>query len=185
MTPDPGRKRMEPPPASRRDAVLAIFEKHRIAPGTPFDEDHFLDFLLPHPKGKRAVYNSFRGLRRFNAFIDEVQFEFAICFSMEDRDANYPLDRFVDRVNELETSRRSSLASLRSQTRAATEWNVAIVANLVLFAAAAALKNHAWVLALIALAAVLFNSWFLWLSARAKRYHAKLLAKIEGKEQTA
>ena len=58
MTPDPGRKRMEPAPASRRDAVLAIFEKHRIAPATPFDEDHFLDFLLPHPKGNRITsYN--------------------------------------------------------------------------------------------------------------------------------
>jgi hypothetical protein len=48
---------------SLRDRVVAIFEKHRIAPGTPYEEDHFPDFLLPHPQKARAVYDSLRGLR--------------------------------------------------------------------------------------------------------------------------
>lgn len=87
-----------------RNRILALFEKHRATPNAQYDDDHFLDFLLASPKQKRAVYNSFRGLRRFNAFLDEVQNEFAVCFSIEDRDANYPIDKFVNRIQELQKS---------------------------------------------------------------------------------
>ncbi|HEY9181735.1 MAG TPA: hypothetical protein VIQ99_00965 [Gammaproteobacteria bacterium] len=38
---------------SQRAKVIELFEKHRAAPGAP----------------PRAVYDSFRGLRRFNAFV--------------------------------------------------------------------------------------------------------------------
>jgi hypothetical protein len=89
-----------------REKVVALFERHRATPGTPDEADHFLDILLAKPRRKRATYNSFRGLRRFNAFIDEVQLEFGICFSLKDREANYSLDRFVERVVTLERSRR-------------------------------------------------------------------------------
>jgi hypothetical protein len=169
--------------ATHRDKVVALFEKHRITPGTPFDEDHFLDFLLSEPKKKRAVYDSFRGLRRFNAFIDEVQYEFAICFSLKDREANYCLDRFIDRVKELETSRRSSLASLNNQIKAGPGWNAIVVANFILLIFAIALRNSTWLLAAVIGAAALLNGWFLRFSRRAKSYHARLLARIKDKEQ--
>ncbi len=75
--------------ADARTRIIQLFEKHRAAPGAPYDEGHFLDFLLRDPKKERAVYNSFSGLRRFNAFLDEVQYELGVCFSLDDRDANY------------------------------------------------------------------------------------------------
>src|SRR5262245_55741092 len=95
---------------SPRQRVIALFEKHRAVPGAPYDEAHFIDYLLADPKKKGAVHDSFRGLRRYNAFIDEMQYEFAICFSQNDFYANYALHKFVDRVTELEKSRRGSLA---------------------------------------------------------------------------
>jgi hypothetical protein len=64
-----------------RKKVTAWFEKHRATPGASYDESHFLDFLLAAPRVERAVYNSFKGLRRSNAFIDEVQYESAVFFS--------------------------------------------------------------------------------------------------------
>jgi hypothetical protein len=113
--------------ADARTRIMQLFEKHRAAPGAPYDEGHFLDFLLRDPKKERAVYNSFRGLRRFNAFLDEVQYELGVCFSLDDRDANYPLDRFVDRALELRRSRRGSLKSVNNQIDAGPGWRVLAV----------------------------------------------------------
>ena len=168
---------------THRDKVVALFEKHRITPGAPYDENHFLDFILHEPKKKRAVYDSFRGLRRFNAFIDEVQYEFAICFSLKDREANYSVDKFVDRVKELETSRRSSLASLKNQMKAGSGWHVVVVTNFILLVIAMSLRNRTWAIGALIGAAAFLNGWFLKFSTRAKTYHARLLARIEDTEQ--
>lgn len=104
--------------ANARKKIIELFEKHRATPGAPCDEAHFLDFLLAKPKSKRAVYNSFGGPRRFNAFVDDVQYEFAVCLSMKDRNENYPLAKFVSRVLELQKSRCGSLKSLDNQVKA-------------------------------------------------------------------
>lgn len=169
--------------ASHREKVVALFEKHRIKPGRPYDEDHFLDFLLHEPKKKRAVYDSFRGLRRFNAFIDEVQYEFAVCFSLKDRDANYSLDKFVDRVKELETSHRSSLASLHNQIQAGPEWNLVVIVNFILLAVAIWLRNNTWAIVALIGAAAFLNGSFLRFWRRTKRYNASLLSRIEDTHQ--
>ena len=171
--------------ASHREKVVALFEKHRIKPGTPYDEDHFLDFLVHEPKKKRAVYDSFRGLRRFNAFVDEVQYEFAVCFSLKDRDANYSLDKFVDRVKELETSHRSSLASLNNQIQAGPEWNLVVVVNFILLVVAVWLRTRTWAIVALIGAAAFLNGWFLRFSRRTKNYHARLRARIEDTQQRA
>lgn len=113
--------------------ILAIFEKHRKSPGVEFDENHFIDYLLPQPKNKGAFRNSFSGLRRFNAFWDEIQLEFKVCFSLSDRDKNFSLDRFTTRVIELTLSKKSSVAALRRQMKFGFEWNIFIFGNLLLF----------------------------------------------------
>src|SRR5688572_13369508 len=111
-------------------SVLRIFEEHRAVPGAPFEESHFLDFLLAEPKSARAVHNSFSGLRRYNAFIDAVQLHFAICFSVHDFEANYSLSTFVERVAQLQASRRSSLASFRNQQRHGYGWGSVLTISL-------------------------------------------------------
>jgi hypothetical protein len=69
------------------------------------------------------VYNSFKGLRRYNAFLNDIQLEFGICFSGADFDANYSLPRFVARIAELQASRRSSLNSLRTARKRGFGWH--------------------------------------------------------------
>lgn len=165
--------------ARARDRIIELFEKHRATPGAPYDDDHFLDFLLANPKSRRAVYNSFRGLRRFNAFVDEVQFEFAVCLSMEDREANYPLSRFVSRVLELRKSRRGSLKSLDNQANAGAGWQVLAGANFILLIAAALLRDTSWAIAAIIGIAVFLNAWFFRFVWRAKAYLARLRSRIE------
>lgn len=120
-------------PATHRYRVLAHFEKCRAAPGAPFDEERFLDHLVANPSAARAAYNSFGGLRRLNRFLEAIQLEFSVCFSMKDRDSNPSLEAFVARIQELQQSRQSSLASLRNRKQHRFGWLAVIFANLLAF----------------------------------------------------
>jgi hypothetical protein len=167
-------------PALHRAKVVELFEKHRATAGAPYDEQHFLDFLLPSPGQARAVYNSFRGLRRFNAFIDEVQLEFAICFSLKDRDASYSLPRFVDRVIELERSRRASLASLKNQATAGAGWQILVVADILLLIVAAWLRTP-WAIATLLVIALAANAAFVSFVRKQRAYLARLRDRIQSR----
>jgi hypothetical protein len=166
---------------AHRTKVLELFERHRATPGAPYDEQHFLDFLLPNPGQPRAVYDSFRGLRRFNAFIDDVQLEFAICFSLKDRDANYSLPKFVDRAIELERSRRGSLVSLKNQTRAGAGWQVAIFANFLLVIIGIWLRTEPWAMATLLVLAVSLNAALVRFAQKERAYLARLQHRIESR----
>lgn len=165
--------------ANARTKIIELFEKHRATPGAPYDEAHFLDFLLAKPKSRGAVYNSFGGLRRFNAFVDDVQYEFAVCLSMKDRDENYPLAKFVSRVLELQKSRRGSLKSLDNQVKAGAGWPVLLLADLGLLIAASLLRTSPIAIAAIIGIAVFLNSWFLRFAWRGRAYLAALRTRIE------
>jgi len=159
--------------------IVEIFEKHRATPGAPYDAAHFIDFLVANPHGKRDAYDSFRGRSRFIAFIEEVQYEFAVCFSMKDFEANYPLARFISRVEELQRSRRGSLKSLNNQVKADAGWGVLFVADFLLACAALGLMNRPYGLAAIVVIAVLVNGWFVRFAWRGRAYLAALRTRIE------
>ncbi len=72
----------------------------------------------------------FRASRRFNAFIEDVRYEFAICFSARDRHAHHSLQNFTERVIDLGRSRRRPLWPWKNQLSAGVEWAVAVLANL-------------------------------------------------------
>lgn len=165
--------------ASVRQRILELFGKHRAMPGAPFEEAHFLDFLLARPAKKRAVYDSFRGLRRLNAFLDEVQDEFAVCLSVADRNDNLSLTRLVERVQQLEQSPRGSLASLKNRVAAGPGWKVLVVADLLIVILLIAVRQSSVGLGLVAVLAVLVNGAFLSVHFRDRAYHARLQQKIE------
>jgi hypothetical protein len=168
-------------PASDREIILELFERHRETPGEPFDEARFLDHLLANPRRPRAVYNSFAGLRRFNAFIDAVQLELSICFSVRDREAHYSLAKFVERAGALKRSRRSSVASLRNQQAHGFGWGTVFwldVFALILLAMVLAVSP-----ALAALGGVLLviaNMGVLRLYLRDRANHRRLAAQLQG-----
>jgi hypothetical protein len=169
---------MATPVSDVKEKTIALFELHRETPGLPFDAEHFLDFLLADPKADRAVYNSFSGLRRFNTFIDALQLECAVCFSERDRDANYSLDEFVARVEQLQRSPRGSLASLGNRTKGGPDVNFLIIANLLLAAVAVALRQSAWgfYVPLVLMAA--FDIWYANFHFKSRRYLVELRQRI-------
>lgn len=165
--------------SSVRQRILELFEKHRATPGAPFEEAHFLDFLLAQPTQKRAVYDSFRGLRRLNAFLDEVQEEFNVCLSIADRVDNLSLPKLVDRVQQLEQSPRGSLASLSNRVAAGPGWRVLVVANLLIGIMVMWFRQWPMGLGLVAVLALLVNGAFLRMHFRDRAYHVRLRQKIE------
>lgn len=153
-------------------------------PGAPFDESHFLDYLMTKPKYKRAVYNSFSGLRRYNAFIDELQLHFSICFSLRDFEANYPLDKLVQRIAELQASRRSCLASFRDQRRHGFGWGTIFIANLLAVALVVASAQVSQPLAVALIVILVFaNVAVALFFARWRAYSKRLMSQIQAKAQ--
>ncbi len=161
-----------------RKVVLDLFERHRAVPGAPFEEETFLCYLLPKPN---LPSYSFAGLRRFNRFIDAVQLKCSVCFSLEDRESNYSLDRFVGRIVDLRRSKRSSLASLRNQERHGFGWQVVVIFNflaaLLCTFAFRHIPSAGWLLLmLIAVANVLVTRFYF----QQRKYMRRLRNQIEG-----
>src|ERR1700730_14224078 len=100
-----------------RDRVRDIFAARRESPNAWFDEEHFLDFLLENPKNRGAVTNSFKGLRRRNAFLDEVQADFRICFSLAEFDWNWSFEGFTSMVCKKAKSRAANVNLIRKRIR--------------------------------------------------------------------
>lgn len=172
----------EPALASARRRIVALFERHRVTPGAHYDEEHFMDFLVAARVGRRAIVDGFRESRRVNAFIEDVQYEFAICFSARDRRAVYSLQKFTERVIDLGRLRHRSVWPWKSQLTAGLEWAVAVLANLVLLTAATWLRDYEWGLCAVAGAAVLVNAWFVRFAWRATGYHKRLQARMDAAE---
>ncbi len=164
-----------------RQEILRLFEQHRAMKEASFDESHFLDYLLPDPKSRRAIYNSFKGLRRYNAFLNAVQMHFGIYFSKADFDANYPLQKFVARVAELQASRRSSLSSYRTAQKHGFGWHAIVFPNILAISLASVgfryseAVGYGLAVCIVAANAAVVRFYMNWAS-----YRRRLLAKIEG-----
>jgi len=160
--------------------IVELFERHREAPGKPYDETRFLDFLLAEPAGQGQLHNSFRGLRRLNAFIEDVQLEFAVCFSLKDRGSNYSVNQFADRVAKLQQSPRGSMQSLRSQSDAGSGIvGPAILADFALLIVGYAVSDIPWARLIVVILAVFANAYFAWFAWNARRYLYALKYRIE------
>jgi hypothetical protein len=160
-----------------RERILAIFEAHREQPGAAIDESHFLDFLLAAPDRKRAVYDSYAGMQRLDAFIDQLQLEYGVYISRADHDANYTLDRFVARVVELRDAPRTSLNTLDSQATT-VGWLAVALTNLVVIAPALVLWQYPTVQMAIALPWLALNVYWFWRHRRRQAYNDELRRRL-------
>jgi hypothetical protein len=174
---------MTMPPMTERDRlrererILSIFEAHRAMPGAAFDESHFLDFLLANPQKRRAVYDSYEGLKRFNAFIDQLQLEYSIYLPKADREADHPLDRFVARVVELRDAPRASLTALENQATT-VGWPAVALSNLVLVVPALMLWQYPAVQLVVAVPWVAVNLYWFWAHKRRQAYNEDVRQRL-------
>ncbi len=161
-----------------RDEVLESFEKNRKEPGTPFEEDHFIDYLIANPKYKGAIHNSFEGKRRFFKFWNQIQLDQGICFSFKDRDKNYSLAAFIERIKELQNNPKSSKAALRHQMKYSFEWNITIFMNAILLSAIALTLKWPFIALLVGTLTVYANYKHISFHISEKRYLNELWQKL-------
>jgi hypothetical protein len=69
-----------------RTKILEIFQEERQKPDTNFEESHFLDFLTFPPHRKDNIKNSFKGVKRYHQFMDKLELDFEICFTLSELD---------------------------------------------------------------------------------------------------
>ncbi len=83
-----------------KNKILDIFKSERSNSLAEFNENHFMDFLTNPPHKKNMLKNSFRGVRKYYRFMDKLELEFGICFSLSDLDKYYSVDKLTKKVLE-------------------------------------------------------------------------------------
>ncbi len=83
-----------------RTQIIEVFQRNRQTPAADYDESRFLDFLLTPPTSKNNIKNSFKGVRRYYRFFEDIELTFGVCFSLSDQDRFYSIDQFIKKTNE-------------------------------------------------------------------------------------
>src|SRR5918994_3506787 len=82
-----------------RNWLLSIFEQVRQSPGAPYEPERLLAFLTDPPAAEgRRVADTFAGRRRFVRFMNTIQLEFGICFTLEEWDRGFSLANLANLV---------------------------------------------------------------------------------------
>ena len=114
-----------------------------------------------------------------NKYINDVQYEFGVCFSLDDRETSMSVDKFVERIEKLMQSRRGSLRSLTNQERAGAGWGLPVFLNLLLIGFAIAFHNILWLSILLTIVALAITGGFLMFDRDEKLYLQRLRSRIE------
>lgn len=165
-----------------REYVLSKFEKCRATPGAPFEESHFLDYLLANATGKGKVRNSFAGLRRFNRFVDSIEAGLGICFSQSDLERAFSVDEFVERIDALRASPKGSLASLKNRERAGAGWTPIVFLNFLLLCIGLGFRSVPAVVVSVLAIAIAASAAFAMFAVRHRRHLARLRQRVEAAE---
>lgn len=83
-----------------KSQIIEVFQRNRQTPNGDYDESRFLDYLLNPPTSKNNIKNSFKGVRRYYRFFEDIELTFGICFSLSDQDRFYTIDQFLKKKNE-------------------------------------------------------------------------------------
>lgn len=162
-----------------RQDVLKRFEENRRDKGSPFNEQSFIDWLVPESKQTGGIHNSFEGKRRFYSFWHQVQLDHGVCFSLKDQEKAYTLDGFVSRIEELKLNPKRSKAALRHQMKYGFEWNISVSMNLPLLAMIVYTRQWPVVAVLIVFFVLYANYKHISYHFRQKRYEKLLWSSLE------
>ena len=98
-----------------RERVLKIFCQCRSKADAPFDESHFMDFLLYPPSKKDQFRNSFLGAYKHGNFMRKIELEFAICFTLSDYDSAFSLNAFCQKISQRIEKKSSNIALIKQR----------------------------------------------------------------------
>jgi len=115
-----------------KETILKIFKEEKQKPDADFSESHFLDFLTFPAHSKNTIKNSFKGVRRYYRFMDKLELEFGICFSLPDLDKYYSIDSITKKVTERINKRRGNLMILKRRNEEKEKYSFEIILTIIL-----------------------------------------------------
>ncbi|MFK8281353.1 hypothetical protein [Capnocytophaga cynodegmi] len=159
-----------------KEQILKIFSLCRKKANAPFEESHFMDFLLFPPSKKGQIRNSFRGANKHGNFMRKIELEFGICFTLSDYDTTFSLDTFTQKVAERISKHKSNVFIIKERTNEKNYFIFEIITILILCSLYYFLGFH-WLPILLT---PLFLAVVYWISSRRiiDMRHNKKLSKI-------
>lgn len=160
-----------------KETILKIFKEEKQKPDADFSESHFLDFLTFPAHSKNTIKNSFKGVRRYYRFMDKLELEFGICFSLPDLDKYYSIDSITNKVTERINKRRGNLMILKRRNEEKEKYSFEIILTIILIVIYISLGLN-----LISIALTIFIGiaiyWILSSKIHNKQHNKKLTKKI-------
>ncbi len=164
-----------------RDRILVLFNKERQTPNADFDKSHFLDFLSSPPHSKDTIKNSFRGVRRYYRFMDSLELEFGICFSLSDLDRYYSVDSLTKKVLQRIDKSRGNLMILKQRSEQKETYRIEILLTAILISTYFWLGIH-WLTILLTVTFGIAIWWILSSKIYNRQHNKKLTLKFGNKE---
>lgn len=165
-----------------KDAILRIFNEERQKPNADFSGSHFLDFLTFPAHSKNTIKNSFRGVRRYYRFMNKLELEFGICFTLPDLDKYYSIDGIIKKVVERMNKRRGNLMILKRRNEEKERYGFELIMSILLI-----IIYIGFGLNLISIILTIFIGfaiyWILSSKIHDKQHNKKLSKKLLGTEK--
>ena len=80
--------------------IIKVFESTRYKPGSYYNPQNFMNYLVSPPSSKNQIQNSFVGIRRYHMFMENLERAFEICFTLSDLDKEYSIEKLCDKIIE-------------------------------------------------------------------------------------
>lgn len=110
-----------------KEKILKIFKEERQRPDLEFEESHFLDFLTFPAHSRNNIKNSFKGVKRYYQFMDRLELEFSICFTLPDLDKTYSIDKITKKVVERIGKKRGNVMIIKQRTEQRETYYIEII----------------------------------------------------------
>ncbi|GAA5022116.1 hypothetical protein GCM10011506_01560 [Marivirga lumbricoides] len=162
-----------------KSQIIEVFQRNRKTPDANYDESRFLDYLLNPPASKNNIQNSFKGVRRYYRFFEDIELTFGICFSLSDQDRFYSVDQFVKKTNERIGKGRGNKQIIQRRLEEKEHYYIELVLTAVLAIIVFFLGIHI-ITILVAIGYGIAIWWILSNKLRYKRHNKKLNKVING-----
>ncbi|WP_282125252.1 hypothetical protein [Marinifilum flexuosum] len=161
-----------------KDKILEIFKSQRKNPTVDFDESHFMDYLTYPAHPKNTIKNSFKGVRKYYRFMDELELEFSICFSLQDLDKYYTVDKLSKKVLDRIKKGKGNNMILKRRLEQKEKYYFEIALILIL---AALYYWHGinWISILITIGFGIIIYWILSNKLHSKRHNKRLAERMK------
>ncbi|MEO1256369.1 MAG: hypothetical protein AAFY41_15980 [Bacteroidota bacterium] len=160
-------------PEELKPHIIGIFQRNRQTPNADYDESRFLDYLLKPPTSKNNIKNSFKGVRRYYRFFEDVELTFGICFSLSDQDRFYSVDQFVKKTKERIRKGRGNKMIIERRLEEKDNYSIHIILTLIVAAVIFFLRLH-WITVIVGIGYSIAMWWILSSELRTKRHNKKL-----------